>query len=95
MFGHTLHMHQTGQHMVTRQYRNDELVYTSEVEYYSFDQAGAFMDNTDETLTIEVCSLEAGKTLRRTYNAYFYANARIFISRHRPSQTVHHCPGEN
>ncbi|CAM9371631.1 unnamed protein product, partial [Hapterophycus canaliculatus] len=47
IFYHFLHMHENGQTMRTRQYRNDSsgnevLVHAAEVEYYSFLQAGGF-----------------------------------------------------
>ncbi|CAM9469275.1 unnamed protein product, partial [Hapterophycus canaliculatus] len=47
IFYHFFHMHENGQTMRTRQYRNDSsgnevLVHAAEVEYYSFLQAGGF-----------------------------------------------------
>ncbi|CAM9392759.1 unnamed protein product, partial [Sphacelaria rigidula] len=42
VFGHLMHMHATGQHMITRQYRDDVLIKISRVEYYSFDQGGGY-----------------------------------------------------
>ena len=59
VFGHFLHMHENGQRMVTRQYRNDSsgnevLVRTAEVEYYSFLQAGGHVVDTDSSATIQV-----------------------------------------
>ncbi|CAN0444040.1 unnamed protein product, partial [Hapterophycus canaliculatus] len=47
VFYHFLHMHENGQRMRTRQYRNDSsgkevLLHTADVEYYSYLQAGGF-----------------------------------------------------
>ena len=54
VFGHFLHMHATGQHMITHQYRDDVLINTARVEYYSFDQGGGFNAGTNGTDTIKV-----------------------------------------
>ncbi|CAN0200834.1 unnamed protein product [Ectocarpus sp. 12 AP-2014] len=58
VFIHMLHMHENGQRMVTRQYRNDSegnevLIHTAEVEYYSFLQAGGHLVTNNETTTIK------------------------------------------
>ncbi|CAM9180093.1 unnamed protein product [Ectocarpus sp. 4 AP-2014] len=58
VFIHMLHMHENGQRMVTRQYRNDSdgneiLIHTAEVEYYSFLQAGGHLVTNNETITIK------------------------------------------
>eukprot|EP00752_Nemacystus_decipiens_P015391 g13724.t1 len=58
VFGHFLHMHETGQRLVTRQYRNDSngnevMVHSAEVEYYSFLQAAGFPVNTNDSITIQ------------------------------------------
>eukprot|EP00752_Nemacystus_decipiens_P002628 g2460.t1 len=58
VFGHFLHMHETGQRLITRQYRNDSsgneaLIHSAEVEYYSFLQAAAFMVSTNDSITIQ------------------------------------------
>ncbi|CBJ33480.1 conserved unknown protein [Ectocarpus siliculosus] len=57
VFIHMLHMHENGQRMVTRQYRNDSdgnevLIHTAEVEYYSVLQAGGHLVTNNETITI-------------------------------------------
>lgn len=54
-----LHMHENGQMIQTRQYRNDsegieQLIHTTHVEYYSFLQAGGHMKTFEEDLTIQV-----------------------------------------
>lgn len=54
-----LHMHENGQRMVTRQYREDDsgnevLVYTAEVEYYSFLQAAGYAFTVNDSMTIQV-----------------------------------------
>lgn len=59
IFYHFLHMHENGQRMRTRQYRNDingneVLVNAAEVEYYSFLQAGGFPLAANGTGTIQV-----------------------------------------
>ncbi|CAM9395306.1 unnamed protein product [Sphacelaria rigidula] len=53
VFGHFLHMHATGQHMITRQYRDDILIKTSRVEYYSFDQGGGYNTYANGSETIQ------------------------------------------
>ncbi|CAM9245832.1 unnamed protein product, partial [Hapterophycus canaliculatus] len=58
IFYHFLHMHENGQTMRTRQYRNDSsgnevLVHAAEVEYYSFLQAGVFAVPANESGTIQ------------------------------------------
>ncbi|CAN0057481.1 unnamed protein product [Scytosiphon promiscuus] len=58
LFYHFLHMHENGQTMRTRQYRNDSngnevLVHTAEVEYYSFLQAGGFSVAVNESGAIQ------------------------------------------
>ncbi|CAM9614565.1 unnamed protein product [Ectocarpus sp. 13 AM-2016] len=58
VFIHMLHMHENGQRMVTRQYRddgegNEVLIQTAEVEYYSFLQAGGHLVTNNETTTIK------------------------------------------
>ncbi|CAN0512619.1 unnamed protein product, partial [Ectocarpus sp. 12 AP-2014] len=57
IFTHVLHMHENGQRMVTHQYRddgegNEELIQTTEVEYYSFLQAGAHVVTVNGSATI-------------------------------------------
>lgn len=52
-------MHENGQRMETRQYRNDsdgneQLIDTTEVEYYSFLQAGGHVTAHDGSDTIQV-----------------------------------------
>lgn len=59
VFAHMLHMHENGQMMQTRQYRNDsdgieQLIHTTNVEYYSFLQAGGHMMTFSQDVTIEV-----------------------------------------
>lgn len=54
VFGHFLHMHATGRHMVTYQFRDDVLINTARVEYYSFDQGGGFNPSANGTETIKV-----------------------------------------
>lgn len=56
IFGHFLHMHQAGQHMVTRQYRGDQLIHTSVVEYFSFDQAAGFETGNNSSEIFRVSS---------------------------------------
>ncbi|CAM9465936.1 unnamed protein product [Choristocarpus tenellus] len=46
VFGHFLHMHEAGRRMETRQYRDDKLIRSSEVEYYTFSQSGAYPTRT-------------------------------------------------
>ncbi|CAN0202728.1 unnamed protein product, partial [Scytosiphon promiscuus] len=58
VFYHFLHMHENGQLMRTRQYRNDSsgnevLVHTAEVEYYSYLQAGGFVLTVNDSVTIQ------------------------------------------
>eukprot|EP00752_Nemacystus_decipiens_P002626 g2458.t1 len=58
VFSHFLHMHENGQRLETRQYRNDSsgnevLVHSAEVEYYSFLQAGGHVLNTNDSVTIQ------------------------------------------
>ena len=55
VFGHFLHMHATGRHMITHQYRDDVLIHTARVEYYSFDQGGGYNPSANGTETIKVC----------------------------------------
>lgn len=40
--------------MVTRHYRNDVLLNTARVEYYSFEQAGGYNTGVNGTETIQV-----------------------------------------
>lgn len=52
-------MHENGQRMVTRQYRddgdgNDVLIYTTEVEYYSFLRAAGYVTTVSNNTTIQV-----------------------------------------
>lgn len=52
-------MHENGQRMITRQYRNDSsgnevLVHDADIEYYSSEQAGGHTVYTDGTATIQV-----------------------------------------
>ena len=59
VFGHFLHMHENGKRLVTTQYRddgdgNEVVVFTAEVEYYSFQQAGAFWAMANDSVTIQV-----------------------------------------
>lgn len=63
VFGHFLHMHATGQHMVTRQYRDDVLIKTARVEYYAFEQAGGYVTAYNSSETIKVRSLRNVRTL--------------------------------
>ncbi|CAM9519920.1 unnamed protein product [Sphacelaria rigidula] len=53
VFGHFLHMHATGRHMITHQYRDDVLINTARVEYYSFDQGGGFNPSSNGTETMQ------------------------------------------
>eukprot|EP00904_Undaria_pinnatifida_P011279 jgi/Undpi1/7281/HiC_scaffold_22.g09754.m1 len=58
VFGHFLHMHENGKRLVTTQYRddgdgNEVVVFTAEVEYYSFQQAGAFWAMANDSVTIQ------------------------------------------
>lgn len=59
VFIHVLHMHENGKRFQTRQYRtdcsgNEELIYTADVEYYSFLQAGGFKVSNTGGVTIQV-----------------------------------------
>ena len=52
-------MHENGQRIETRQYRNDSngeelLVHSAEVEYYSFLQAGFHLVTNNDSVTIQV-----------------------------------------
>ena len=52
-------MHENGRRLVTKQYRDDGsgkevLVYTADVEYYSFQQAGAYWVMANDSVTIQV-----------------------------------------
>ena len=52
-------MHENGQRLLTRQYRNNSdgeevMVHSAEVEYYSFLQAGALFVPTNDSVTIQV-----------------------------------------
>ncbi|CBJ30302.1 conserved unknown protein [Ectocarpus siliculosus] len=58
VFSHLLHMHENGQRISTRQYRNDGdgnevLIHTAEVEYYSFLQAGVHVVTVNDSTTIK------------------------------------------
>ncbi|CAM9984682.1 unnamed protein product, partial [Pylaiella littoralis] len=58
VFIHVLHMHENGKRFQTRQYRtdcsgNEELIYTADVEYYSFLQAGGFKVSNTGGVTIQ------------------------------------------
>lgn len=62
-----LHMHENGQMMQTRQYRNDsdgvkQLIHTANVEYFSFLQAGGHMTTYGGDVTIEVSTKFARST---------------------------------
>ncbi|CAM9552168.1 unnamed protein product [Ectocarpus sp. 13 AM-2016] len=51
-------MHENGQRILTRQYRNDSdgnelLIHTVDVEYYSFLQAGAHVVSVNDSTTIK------------------------------------------
>lgn len=75
MFGHALHMHQTGMNMVTRQYRNDVLIDTAAVEYYSFEQAGFFNSLSSENTTIQVRN--SGGHVPKTYTSKYVLRGTI------------------
>ena len=52
-------MHENGQRLQTRQYRNNSdgeevMVYDAEVEYYSFLQAGTHLVTANDSVTIQV-----------------------------------------
>ena len=52
-------MHENGRRLVTNQYRDDGsgkemLVSTADVEYYSFEQAGAYWAMANDSVTIQV-----------------------------------------
>lgn len=47
-------MHATGQHMYVQQFRDDVVIDTVKVEYYSFDQGGGFSTFTNGSETIKV-----------------------------------------
>ncbi|CAM9963515.1 unnamed protein product, partial [Ascophyllum nodosum] len=58
IYSHFLHMHENGQRMITRQYRQNEsgdevLVHTAEVEYYSFLQAGGHVVKVNDSTIIQ------------------------------------------
>ena len=62
LFSHTLHMHENGRRLQTRQYRNDSsgnevLIHATGVEYYSFEQAAGHTVFADANSTIQVGGL--------------------------------------
>ena len=70
VFAHGLHMHENGQRLETRQYRNSSdgqevLVHSVEVEYYSFLQAGLHVVSVDSSATIQVSGSRRVMTPRR------------------------------
>lgn len=63
-------MHENGRRLVTKQFRDDGSgneveVFTADVEYYSFEQAGAYWAMANDSVTIQV-RRSNGKTVGRT-----------------------------
>ncbi len=86
IFSHFLHMHENGRQLITRQYRNDSsgnevLIYSADVEYYSFVQAGAHVVYTDGTATIQVKMIEIflGHWWQTHDRAATYASRRFVL----------------